>query len=124
MGGKSTVDKTVSQSGTFSSTNCDINANPSNGCGGYAASNSTYGDGFNAAGGGVIVLDWTATYIKIYQFTRASIPTDIAAGNPQPSGWGKPVFDFEGSGANIQSVKNHNIIFDLTYPSSDNVDVL
>ena len=107
----------MSQQGTFSSTNCDIYASPSNGCGGYAGSNATYGDGLNNVGGGVIALDWTASYIKIYQFSRATIPPDITTGNPDPSGWGDPVFDFTGQHANIGSVKDHQIIFDLTYLS-------
>jgi hypothetical protein len=107
------------QSSWASTTNCDVNA-PSQdtnaGCGGWAASTSTYGDGMNAAGGGVYVLDWRKEGIRTWYFSPKNIPADIKAGNPTATNWGTPLMDLPNVGCNIpQYFYNHQIIFDITY---------
>ena len=67
----------------------------SDGCGATATTKSTYGDSFNSAQGGVYVTQLEANFLKIWHFPRSSIPADITAGKPDPSGWGKPMADFE-----------------------------
>jgi len=64
-------------------------------------------------------MDWRSTGIRVWTFPRSNIPADILAGNPTTANWPLPDFDFGGSQANIPSHFNqHQIIFDLTYPSS------
>ncbi|EXF80433.1 mixed-linked glucanase [Colletotrichum fioriniae PJ7] len=55
-----------------------------------ASDTHTYGDAFNAVGGGVYALEWTSEAISIWHWPRQSIPDDIIAKNPDPSGWGLP----------------------------------
>jgi hypothetical protein len=83
------VQSNVAQSGTFATTNCDASVAGNEGCGGYSAQTNSYGDGFNAAGGGVYAMDWQPTSIRVWHFPRASIPGDITSGNPNPNGWGQ-----------------------------------
>jgi len=48
----------------------------------------SYGDGFNALGGGVYAMDWRATGIRVWSFARGSIPHDILAGVSTTRHWG------------------------------------
>ncbi|OIW28204.1 hypothetical protein CONLIGDRAFT_368372 [Coniochaeta ligniaria NRRL 30616] len=66
------------------------------GCGNTAPSGS-FGDSFNAAGGGVYATSIESTALKIWYFPKAKIPKDITAGTPDPSTWSKPFVDFETS---------------------------
>lgn len=78
--------------GTVATSNCDINAPDQGtnvGCGIKAADTTTYGDGFNSAGGGVYATEWTTESISVYHFSRGSIPSDIASGKPDPTSWGR-----------------------------------
>ncbi|KAJ0289709.1 hypothetical protein COL940_001351 [Colletotrichum noveboracense] len=50
----------------------------------------TYGDPFNAVGGGVYALEWTDDAISVWHWPRQSIPADILSKKPNPSGWGLP----------------------------------
>lgn len=67
-----------------------------------ASDTSSYGDGFNAVGGGVYAVDWTADAISIWHFPRSSIPQDIVNKAPVPSSWGTPQAVF-GGGSGIYS---------------------
>ena len=103
--------------GHFSRPNCDINApgqDTNSGCGIVADSTQTYGDGFNAIGGGVYATEWTSNFISIWFFPRFNIPSDITNGNPNPSNWGKPVAKFSGCDFD-RYFQNNNIIFDITF---------
>lgn len=106
-------------SGNIITPSCDVNApgQPANaGCSIDASSGSnTYGSGLNSIGGGVYATEWTSNHISVYFFPRSSIPSDITSGNPSPSGWGKPLAQFQG-GCNIDSTfKNQQIVFDTTF---------
>lgn len=86
------------------------------GCGFELADTQGYGTGFNAVGGGVYATEWTSSSIKVFYFSRASIPADIASGQPNPSSWGTPVTSFTGNSCDITSnFKNHQIVFDTTF---------
>ncbi|TIC98867.1 Endo-1,3(4)-beta-glucanase [Colletotrichum higginsianum] len=50
----------------------------------------TYGDSFNAVGGGVYALEWTSEAIRIWHWPRQSIPRDIIDKRPDPSTWDLP----------------------------------
>ncbi|KAF2435695.1 hypothetical protein EJ08DRAFT_285652 [Tothia fuscella] len=104
-------------SGKVKTKNCDINAPGQGmnvGCGISAGDVSTYGDGFNNAGGGIYATEWTAEAITIHHFERSKIPADIQSGNPDPASWGAPLAVF--SGCNFPDViRNQTIIFDTTF---------
>lgn len=80
-----------------------MDAKPDNiGCN-YAAPASdttSYGNAFNAEGGGVYALEWDDEELKIWHFPRSAIPDDIVyAGivSPNPETWGPPQAVFGGS---------------------------
>ncbi|CAG7560202.1 unnamed protein product [Fusarium equiseti] len=62
---------------------------------------SSYGDGFNAVGGGVYAMEWDSEYISIWHFPRGAIPADIVAKRPDPKKWGLPQSLFGGSKCNV-----------------------
>lgn len=66
------------------------------GCDIYDTQGASYGDAFNAAGGGVFATEWTSDFIQVWRFPSGGIPADIASGNPNPDGWGTPVARFSG----------------------------
>ncbi|KAK5173235.1 hypothetical protein LTR16_011618, partial [Cryomyces antarcticus] len=105
-------------SGSISTTNCSVTAvgQAANvGCGITTTDTRTYGTGFNANGGGVYATEWTGTFISVYFFPRGSIPADITNGNPVPSGWGKPVAQFQGNCDIASKFVNQQIVFDTTF---------
>lgn len=51
---------------------------------------ATYGDTFNAVGGGVYAMEWTAEDIRIWHWPRQSIPADVVDKQPDPASWGLP----------------------------------
>jgi len=99
-------------------TNCYISApNQANnqGCG-IVGNEGSYGQPFNAGGGGVYVTEWTGSYIQIFFFSRNNIPKDITADMPNPSGWGKPYAYFAlGGSCPANHFQNMNMVFDLTF---------
>ncbi|GAM82704.1 hypothetical protein ANO11243_006880 [Dothideomycetidae sp. 11243] len=106
-------------SGSVSTTNCFVYApgqSSNAGCSIGTGNTNTYGAGLNAIGGGVYAMSWTTSAISIYFFPRGSIPGDITSGNPDPTGWGKPLSQFSGGGCNIpQFFQNNQIVFDTTF---------
>lgn len=90
-------------SGEMRSTDCavgDFNI----GCGfdpPPTAAPSTYGDGFNAIGGGVYAMEWTSEAIRVWHFPRGDIPGDIAEKTPDPATWGVPQAVFGGKGCAV-----------------------
>ena len=88
--------KASSQAVTTTSprTNCTLSSsmNPA-GCGVTNAA-GTFGDEFNANGGGVWALQLESDGIKVFFFPRAEIPEDLTYGHPDPTLWGDAVMDF------------------------------
>ncbi|CAJ2512346.1 Uu.00g053610.m01.CDS01 [Anthostomella pinea] len=72
--------------------------------GNYASPTSdsaSYGDAFNAEGGGVYALEWDSEDLKIWHFPRSTIPDDITYApvvKPDPASWGPPQAVFGGPG--------------------------
>jgi hypothetical protein len=85
-----------------------------NGCGVVDYVGTSYGTGFDAAGGGVYATEWTSSWIKVWYFPYSQLPADIKSGNPNPSGWGTPQANFGGC-AFDNYFKNLQIIFDNTF---------
>lgn len=81
--------------GDYTGTNprADCSLDGGAGCG-VDGTDAQFGEKFNSAGGGVYVLSLQDS-LKVWVFPRSDIPADITSGNPDPSGWGKPLFDFE-----------------------------
>lgn len=77
-----------SQTGEIVTTDCNVYDNDNEGCGGWATSTETYGDGMNNVGGGVYAMDWRSNGIRIWYFPPNGIPRDIQNGKPTTSGWG------------------------------------
>ena len=68
----------------------------SDGCGNTAPSGS-YGDRFNALGGGVYATEVLPDSIKIWHFPRSAVPADLQAGTPDPARWPAPFFNAQRS---------------------------
>jgi hypothetical protein len=66
-------------------------------------------------GGGVFATQWTSDFIRIWFFPRNAVPLDIAEGTPDPTTWGFPQANFQGSCDIDKKFANHKIIFDTTF---------
>lgn len=86
------------------------------GCGFNPSSDdvSSYGDGFNAAHGGVYAMEWNEEQIRIWNFARGSIPRDIENKEPDPESWGQPVAIFGGSSCDVDTYfKNMRLVLNI-----------
>ena len=93
-------------------TSCTSTQDSNSGC---AFSDGSFGADFNNAGGGVLAHRWDQTGILIWQFSRASIPKDITAKNPDPSQWGPPSASFPSTNCDIGShFFQHSLVLDTT----------
>ncbi|GAA6038152.1 hypothetical protein JCM8097_005763 [Rhodosporidiobolus ruineniae] len=101
--------------GSYSTTDCYAYGS-SAGCGLQDHTPSSFGRGFNSAGGGVFATLWSQTEgIKIWHFPRGEVPSDIGAGSPEPSGWGTPQAAFGSGTCEIpQYFKQMWMVFDIT----------
>ncbi|KAI9454433.1 glycoside hydrolase family 16 protein [Russula earlei] len=86
------------------------------GCGFWDSQTSSYGSGFNAAGGGVFVHLWdNSKGISVWHFPRSSIPQDILSGKPNPALWPAPVAFLSSSKCNIPThFSSHQLVIDTT----------
>ncbi|EED82883.1 predicted protein, partial [Postia placenta Mad-698-R] len=97
------------------STDCSVSGTGDAGCGIRASQTNSFGAAFNDIGGGVYTMQWDDTGVSVWYFTRSTIPADITAGAPQPSGWGMPIANFPASSCNpSQFFYDHSAIFDTT----------
>ncbi|KAK1252871.1 hypothetical protein MKX08_004058 [Trichoderma sp. CBMAI-0020] len=77
---------------------------------------SSYGDGFNAAHGGVYAMEWNEEHIRIWHFARGSIPRDIENKEPDPERWGQPVAIFGGSSCDVDTYfKNMRLVLNINF---------
>ncbi|CZR60644.1 uncharacterized protein PAC_10540 [Phialocephala subalpina] len=79
------------QTGRQTSSNCNDPATSNQGCSATSTDPNSYGTTFNAAGGGVYAMEWTSTSVKVWNWERGNIPTDILLGTPVPANWGLPI---------------------------------
>jgi hypothetical protein len=101
------------ESGSVLTSDC-VNTTDSNaGCGVNAGSN-TFGSTFNVNGGGVAAMELRNEGIRVWQFPRSAIPTDISSGSPDPSNWGEATADFPNTNCDIGShFRNQSIIANI-----------
>ncbi|UNI21581.1 hypothetical protein JDV02_007557 [Purpureocillium takamizusanense] len=79
-------------------------------------SSSSYGDGFNAAGGGVYAMEWDNQHIKVWHFTRNEIPDDIGRKRPSPSSWRLPDAVFGGSSCEVDKFfKQMSVVININF---------
>jgi len=96
-------------------TDCAALTTGNQGCGIRAATNNTFGSGFNTNGGGVYGMKWDTTGVAVYFFPRGSIPEDISAGAPQPDSWGLAQARWPAASCDpFKFFNNHHAIFDTT----------
>ncbi|KEY74214.1 hypothetical protein S7711_00370 [Stachybotrys chartarum IBT 7711] len=88
------------------------------GCGFYPprSDTSSYGDGFNAAGGGVYAMLWDSDHIRVWHFGRNEVPGDINSKEPEPDNWGMPQAVFGGSSCDVDShFSNMNLVININF---------
>ncbi|KAJ6783439.1 hypothetical protein PWT90_01686 [Aphanocladium album] len=104
-------------SGNSQTKNCDV-GDKNIGCGYVppAQDTSSYGDTFNAVGGGIYAMQWDDDYIKVWHFDRSSAPADISAKKPKPEGWGKPQAVYGGQSCDIKShFRDMSIVLNINF---------
>lgn len=105
-------------SGDLITSNCWVDApgqSANQGCSIGDKRTSSYGSGFNSNGGGVFATVWSTSSIDIYFFPRGSVPSDIGSGKPDPSSWGTPAAQYEGSCDISSHFQSQQIVFDVTF---------
>ncbi|GAA5966344.1 hypothetical protein JCM8115_004841 [Rhodotorula mucilaginosa] len=81
----------------------------------YRAGKASYGQEFNAGGGGVIATLFTEDEISIWFFPRAEIPDNISQGAPDRSTWGPPTATWTSSSCDIARMFSaQRLIFNIT----------
>ncbi|GAA6021012.1 hypothetical protein JCM10207_003888 [Rhodosporidiobolus poonsookiae] len=85
------------------------------GCTVFDRSPTSFGTGFNSAGGGVFAVLYAETGLSIWRWPRASIPADVKKGAPRWKSWGTPVAAFDGKTCDTRTFfKQQLITFDIT----------
>ncbi|KAH0400191.1 glycoside hydrolase family 16 protein, partial [Aureobasidium melanogenum] len=109
--------KFQNQTGWANGYDCAVSTGGAAGCATGSNDQTSYGDGFNANGGGVYAMQWTSEFMKVWFFPRNAIPASISSGSPSPSlDFGTPVGNFDGGSCDIDShFINHRMIFDTTF---------
>lgn len=93
--------------------NCDHSKNSNAGCG-VTDDKESYGEALNDNGGGIMAVEWRDAGIRMWQFARDSIPSDITGKNPNPSSWGKATADFPNTDCNIGNhFRNNSIVANI-----------
>ncbi|OWZ45845.1 hypothetical protein C351_02083 [Cryptococcus neoformans c8] len=88
--------------GTLTNQDCDSSTGGS-GCSIISASDSSYGMSFNLAGAGVFAVKWDTDGIRMWNWNRAMIPSDIIAETPDPDFWGLPAATWDASICDLES---------------------
>jgi len=107
------VDVKRKESGKSIGNSCVNSTDANAGCGVDAGTN-TFGQAFNDQAGGVTAMELRSAGIRMWQFARASIPSDITSSSPDPSTWGEATADFPNTNCNIDThFRNQSIIADI-----------
>ncbi|KAG6356655.1 hypothetical protein INS49_014529 [Diaporthe citri] len=107
------MDHKRKMTGSSTHSNCASSGTSNTGCG-VDGSVATYGEEFNSSGGGIMALEWRSAGIRMWQFARGSIPSDITGGSPDPSTWGTALADFPETGCDVDShFRNQSIIMNI-----------
>jgi hypothetical protein len=102
---------------TANSLNKNCSSSPENdtGCGFSDTSKTSFGQGFNEAGGGIFAVLRDREGIKIWYFDRESTPNDVSSGHPEPSSWPSPSAFLSTDNCNVDSYFSpQSLILDIT----------
>ncbi|KAJ3822968.1 glycoside hydrolase family 16 protein [Lentinula raphanica] len=100
---ESSFSSLISANSTIGNLQCASSDTSNTGCTYIDNDPRSYGQGFNAQGGGVYAMDWNSDAIKMWFFPRSDIPSDIINKTPNPSSWGNPAALFSNTGCDISS---------------------
>ncbi|TEY40801.1 hypothetical protein BOTCAL_0420g00070 [Botryotinia calthae] len=101
------------ETGKSIQSSCLNSTNSNAGCGVYDSA-GTFGADFNSNGGGVMAMELRTAGIRMWQFGRDAIPTDISSGSPDPSTWSEATADFPSTDCNIGNhFRNQSIIVNI-----------
>ena len=103
------------ETGTLVTNDCDTYGTNNVGCGVRLSSNTSYGKGFNDAGGGVYAMEWTSNWIRMWYWDHTRVPSSITYGAPDPSTFGVPSANFQGSCDIDSHFAMHHPVFDITF---------
>ncbi|KAI0910652.1 concanavalin A-like lectin/glucanase domain-containing protein [Ustulina deusta] len=93
--------------------NCYNGTNDNAGCG-VGGTSDSFGEDYNTADGGIVAMEWRNQGIRMWQFGRDAVPTDITSKQPDPSTWGEATSDFPNTDCNIASYfRNQSIIANI-----------
>lgn len=109
------MDVRRNMTGSAEKTDCNVAAynNSNAGCG-VSGNKASYGEDFNKQGGGVMAVEWRAAGIRMWQFARGNIPSDITNKAPKPETWGVALSDFPSTSCDIGShFKNNSIVANI-----------
>jgi len=97
-------------------TDCNALINSNAGCGITDWSRVSYGEQFDAQGGGVYAMKWDEDGIAVWYFYRVSIPQDILDERPDPTSWTTPSAQLASDGCDpFKYFNNHQLVFDITF---------
>lgn len=111
---------------TSTQADCHNTTNSNSGCGALSDGNvATYGEPYNAVGGGVYAMEWRSAGIRVWSWLRDELPDDIqdvldsngtSTTTPDPSGWDTAFADFPDTHCDIDThFKNQSIIADIDF---------
>lgn len=101
------------QVGKALSSSCLNSTDNNAGCG-VNTPTSLFGQDFNNAGGGIVAMELRSEGIRMWQFERSSVPTDLASGTPDPQNWGEAMADFPSTKCDIGThFRNQSIIANI-----------
>lgn len=101
------------QTGKAQQTNCDATKNDNVGCG-VEGDTDSYGQAFNQGSGGIMAMEWRKEGIRMWQFSRSNIPSDITDHKPNPGSWGEALADFPSTDCDIGNhFKNQSIVANI-----------
>ncbi|KAG9227952.1 glycoside hydrolase family 16 protein [Amylocarpus encephaloides] len=99
--------------GTSLQASCLNSTHGNAGCGVHAGP-STFGTDYNTGGGGVMAMELRSAGIRMWQFARSTIPSDILANAPDPSIWGDATADFPSTHCDIDThFRNQSIVANI-----------
>jgi hypothetical protein len=76
---------------------------------------ASYGNAFNTNYGGVSATQWDSDFIRVWFWPSGTTPDDIKAGTPNPTTWGLPIANFEGTCDIDSHFVDNKIIFDTNF---------
>ncbi|KAI5123088.1 hypothetical protein M0805_001444 [Coniferiporia weirii] len=100
------------------STDCNYLLDGNQGCVTTDPDDSSYGQAFALAGGGIYVTEFAGSGISVWHFNRSSIPSSLSGDNVTSfdiSTLGTPVANWPNTGCDISTYfRPQNLVFDIT----------